>query len=483
MAERHIADKESQFVAVNDPPDLCRVGKRIVPFDITDRLSLARDPSPDVFARGGNVLTVDTRVNTVQGDAGRGIRSGVSRGHSIVLDGSPTVYVNGKHCARHNSAVGMNCNTSDVYNTTGHLQTLQMPPKPEWGSPDKGRELAARLGAVREKLHNNPMGKGMEEARALQAEVTSLVGDAARHEQAVMQGLRSGETSINTLNQAIQVNQGARNLIEEAARQVRWANPTNQAVANTAIEVLVPGAGLPDAYGDWQQARQSAQQGNWMSATGQGAMAVVGVVTEVPGLKWIKGLVKGKKALEGAEEVKDAVNAAEAASKAAAAKKAEAARSDGVVITPPPPGKLKAGTPEHKQDRWEKYQARGGKKTYDQWSKQYDTNMRNYQHGAAREALYRQEMGVAEGTVKTPLTSRQIDLLDADNMYAGQLKSGPVSLTKENVIAIAKDAELVKSGWNVEHILEKGASRPYLDALDRAGVKYHIGPKIGVGNP
>jgi hypothetical protein len=75
----------------------------------------------------------------------------------------------------------MNRDASDVYNTTGQLQTLQTPPKPEWGSPDKGRELAARLRAVSERLHNNPMGKGTEEARALQAEGTLKTPLSSRH--------------------------------------------------------------------------------------------------------------------------------------------------------------------------------------------------------------------------------------------------------------------------------------------------------------
>ncbi|WP_061789763.1 hypothetical protein [Herbaspirillum rubrisubalbicans] len=63
-------------------------------------------------------------------------------------------------------------------------------------------------------------------------------------------------------------------------------------------------------------------------------------------------------------------------------------------------------------------------------------------------------------------------------MYAGQLKTGPVSLTKENITAIQKDAELVKQGWQVEHILEKGASKSYLEALKNAEIDVHIGPKI-----
>jgi hypothetical protein len=104
--------------------------------------------------------------------------------------------------------------------------------------------------------------------------------------------------------------------------------------------------------------------------------------------------------------------------------------------------------------------------------------MRNYQVGAAREADYRATMGATEGTLKTPLTNRQIDILNGEEMYAGQLKTGPVSLTAENALAIQKDAELVKQGWRVEHILEQGASKNYLDALTKAGIDVHIGPKI-----
>ncbi|MCJ7960258.1 MAG: hypothetical protein MUW57_27835 [Pseudomonas sp.] len=142
------------------------------------------------------------------------------------------------------------------------------------------------------------------------------------------------------------------------------------------------------------------------------------------------------------------------------------------------PEKLKPGTPNHMADRWLKYQERGGKKDYDSWSKQYDTNMRNYQYGLAREKAYRDSMGASEGTLKTPATNRQIDILKEKDLYAGQLKTGPVSLTKENQIAIQKDALLVKDGWRVEHILEKGATKPYLNSLDKAGIHYKIGPQI-----
>ena len=33
-------------------------------------------------------------------------------------------------------------------------------------------------------------------------------------------------------------------------------------------------------------------------------------------------------------------------------------------------------------------------------------------------------------------------------------------------------------GWAVEHTLEKGASKPYLDALEKAGISYKTTPQI-----
>lgn len=104
--------------------------------------------------------------------------------------------------------------------------------------------------------------------------------------------------------------------------------------------------------------------------------------------------------------------------------------------------------------------------------------MQNYSHGLAREKTYRNAMEASEGTIKTPLTNRQIDILKQKEVYAGQLKTGRVSLSKDNQLAIQKDALLVKDGWKVEHILEKGATKPYLDALEKAGIHYKIGPQI-----
>jgi uncharacterized Zn-binding protein involved in type VI secretion len=323
MADKHIADKESQFVAVNGPPDFCIVGKECIPFDITDKLSNARDPSSNVYARGVPVLTQGTRINTVDGDAGKGVASGCSKGHTIVLSGSNTVFTNGKPTAFHLSKVCMNCNGADVPNTTGELRTTAVAPKPQWGTKDKGQELKDQNKANNEALHNNPNGKTQEEARALQSKVNQTFADATRHEKAAMDALRSGG-GVDVYAESIQTSTNARNMLAEAERQVRFANPTSKAMAEVLVSQL-PGSGLVDAGKDFAQAGQQAGQGNYLSAAGSAVMGVFGVVTEAPGLKQIKGVFKGGKAIDKLGDAKKAADLKKA-------QDAEQARQSGVVI-------------------------------------------------------------------------------------------------------------------------------------------------------
>lgn len=146
-------------------------------------------------------------------------------------------------------------------------------------------------------------------------------------------------------------------------------------------------------------------------------------------------------------------------------------------------GGLRANTPEHKATRWAEYQAANATNpkawTQARWEKQYDVNMRNASGGLAREREYAKAMNAESKTLKTPLTFRQIDMFIADEKYCGQLKTGKMSLNKQaRLMDIPKDAALVKRGYEVGYILEKGASKPFLDALTRAGVAFKIGPQI-----
>jgi hypothetical protein len=126
MADKHVADKESQFVAVCIIPDYCQVGKDIIPFTSFRKLDNMKCYAKTVFARGHrNVLTVDSIIKSVDGDAGKGINSGtsLSRGDCEVISGSSTVRVEGKLLARHLDLVRMNNR-----NTIGRLYTMQSAP-------------------------------------------------------------------------------------------------------------------------------------------------------------------------------------------------------------------------------------------------------------------------------------------------------------------------------------------------------------------
>ena len=109
--ERHIADGETCFIVFNVTPDFCRVGKSIVAFDISRTLAPEKsDYAHSVFARSEPVLLIDSIVDCVQGNAGRGLQSGVSLGggHSKIIAASPTVIIESRQAARHNDLVEMN---------------------------------------------------------------------------------------------------------------------------------------------------------------------------------------------------------------------------------------------------------------------------------------------------------------------------------------------------------------------------------------
>lgn len=144
------------------------------------------------------------------------------------------------------------------------------------------------------------------------------------------------------------------------------------------------------------------------------------------------------------------------------------------------------GTPAHKAWRWELYQQRGGKLTYEQWSKRYDTGINNARKGLQREQQYREYLG-GENKILTFMLPdgteivRQVDIYIPEKAYAGQLKTGRESLTAANRDAIWRDSFLVKSGITVEWILEQGGSKPLIEALQEAGIKVRIGPQLPRG--
>lgn len=111
MAEKHIADAESAFVVVNVNPDFCKVGKKVIPFDIAQVLQPEKSSyAKTVFARGQPVLMQDSVIKAVKGNAGKGVSSGVSlgKGDTKIMEGSGTVHTEGRLTARHLDEVLMN---------------------------------------------------------------------------------------------------------------------------------------------------------------------------------------------------------------------------------------------------------------------------------------------------------------------------------------------------------------------------------------
>lgn len=139
--------------------------------------------------------------------------------------------------------------------------------------------------------------------------------------------------------------------------------------------------------------------------------------------------------------------------------------------------KLEAGTPEHKAQRWEEYQARGGELNYNDWSKKYDVAIQNANKGNAAADAYHQKInwGDREVTVSVNvdgrIVNRRLDIADVENKMGVEVKSGNYfSRTDEIMYEIERDKELVRKGWDIEWRIEGGASQPLLDELKNAGI-------------
>ena len=108
----HVADAEKEFKVIAVTPDFCRVGKVVIPFFPVREIKPEKTAyTKTVFARGEKVLMIDSVISGTKGNAGRGIKSGVSQGegHVQVLEGADTVFIEGRKTARHEDKCWMNC--------------------------------------------------------------------------------------------------------------------------------------------------------------------------------------------------------------------------------------------------------------------------------------------------------------------------------------------------------------------------------------
>ena len=138
---------------------------------------------------------------------------------------------------------------------------------------------------------------------------------------------------------------------------------------------------------------------------------------------------------------------------------------------------MSSWTAEHKEARWAEYQ-RDKAKDQPAWDTTYETARNNNVRGLKREREYAKSMNATSKVLKTAYTLQQIDMYKEETKYCGQLKTGKISLTKQAKIDLRKDELLIAKQYQVEYILEKGASKPMLEALDRIGADVKIGPQI-----
>jgi len=118
MAVKHIANRENLAIALNINPDFCQVGDDVIPFDIARTLDHEKTLyAKTVYARGEPVVLRSTIASGVIGNAGRGIKSEVSRaeGHvEIIEDGPFTVFAEGRPVIRHLDECWMNAQVDPV---------------------------------------------------------------------------------------------------------------------------------------------------------------------------------------------------------------------------------------------------------------------------------------------------------------------------------------------------------------------------------
>jgi hypothetical protein len=140
------------------------------------------------------------------------------------------------------------------------------------------------------------------------------------------------------------------------------------------------------------------------------------------------------------------------------------------------------GSPEHKAARWAEYQARPNAGwSYERWSKVYDLNMKRAMKASAAEKAFHEMLGgwgKPQVTVDVEGVPRRLDL-EGPDLFAGpgirhgvEYKTGYITLSQDIKWEVLRDSLLVQQGRRITWIFEGTASKPLLQALDDAGIKY-----------
>jgi hypothetical protein len=136
-----------------------------------------------------------------------------------------------------------------------------------------------------------------------------------------------------------------------------------------------------------------------------------------------------------------------------------------------------AGSAEHKAAAWKAYQERGGEWSYERWSNVYEQNMIQAREANKIADAYQSTLGWGkrEVTVDAGGQARRLDIADVATKRGVEVKSGYTTLDAEIRSEIARDKILVEQGWDIQWRFEGKASKPLLEELKNAGIKYSGG--------
>jgi hypothetical protein len=154
--EHHIADAESIFFVMNVGPDFCKVGKKVVPFDISQTLDPEKNAySVKTFSRSEPILLVGSIIESVVGNAGKGVRSKVSlkKGDCKVIEGSATVIIENRMTARDGDLVYMNMQFDAAPKASDDKAPAKKdsPKKEEKSAPKKPANMVITIGGAGDK--------------------------------------------------------------------------------------------------------------------------------------------------------------------------------------------------------------------------------------------------------------------------------------------------------------------------------------------
>lgn len=142
---------------------------------------------------------------------------------------------------------------------------------------------------------------------------------------------------------------------------------------------------------------------------------------------------------------------------------------------------MSPGSDNHKAERWQQYQERGGEWNYERWSNVYESNMSKAREAHKAVDDYHKTLGWGkrEQTVDTVVDgevhARRLDIADIGDLRGIEFKTGYQTANQANLWEIRRDASLVDSGWDIEWFFAEQPSKPLIESLESAGINYRIG--------